>query len=314
MSENLQQNPGNSSVPPTGAHRATSKKTGPGCGLALVIMFVVYVIAFGVTGGFGLDGDDARFYGDESDQYSRSGYYFGQPIPRFSNEDSRRLAQALSDSEKRYGLCFGWKLTDGSEDADEDYDTETGTLRPSGPDPRSSYDRGSSRGPNTPAGTCSRWAEVQVTVAYTEEDSESWSGVDLDVVGSDNFESYDLPDSSDFAELGIDAETFIDRPVATTGHAALALPLLMTENGTLEPKPVSPGNSAGKPEQPLPPADGGMSGLSTWIWLGVLGAVTVLGLVLGFRGVARQKSAPSTPPGPPPGPPTQGPPPRQGPG
>lgn len=272
-----------------------------GCGLAIGIVFGLYVIVFGATDGFGLS-EDTQFHGDESERYSEYRTYTGQPIPRFSAEDSRKLAESLSDSEAHYGICFGWKLTDGSKDAGGRYDPDTGAE--AGFDPPASYDRGSSRGPDTPADTCPRWVEVRVTVAYTSESSERWSGVELDVAGSDDFEDHELPYSSEsFADLGIDAETFIDQPVAATGHAALALPLLMTEHGTLEPKPVQAGSEA--PRQPLPPADGGMSGLGTWIWLGLLGLGTVCTTVLGFRARARQKSVPSTPPGPP-GPPQPG--------
>ncbi|RCW40131.1 hypothetical protein DFQ14_11210 [Halopolyspora algeriensis] len=299
--------------------KTAQQKNGHGCGLAIGIMFVLYVIVFGATDGFGL-GSDTQFYGDESDRYSEYRTYTGQPIPRFSAADSRRLSQALSDSEERYGICFGWKLTDGSKDAAGSYDPDSGQEAES--DPPSSFDRGSSRGPTTPASTCPRWVEARVTVAYTSESSEDWSGVELEVAGSDNFESYELPfDNNSFADLGIDAETFIDQPVTTTGHAALALPLLMTENGTLDPKPVRASSDA--PPQPLPPASSGMRGLGTWLWLGFLGLLTVSATVLGFRARAHRKPVPTTPagpPGPPPGPPPgssppqgfpPGPPPRQ---
>lgn len=294
MSDNVRQASVRSSVQPSHGHRTGTGKSGPGCGLALVIMLVVYVIAFGVTGGFGLTSDDAEFYGDESDRYSEYGRYSGQPIPRFSAEDSRRLSQALSGAEERYGICFGWQLTDGGKDADPSY--SSGSARQSEPDPPSSFDRGSSRGPSTPADTCPRWVELQVTVAYTTGSSERWSGVDLEVVGSPDFESYELPyDNDDFAALGIDAETFIDQPVATTGHAALALPLLMTENGALEPKPVQA--TPGEPRQPLPPAGSGMSGSGTWVWASVLGLVAAAAALLGLR--ARRKSGAAAAPGPP---------------
>lgn len=276
-----------------------------GCAIAVVAVFVLFLIVYWVTDGF--DTDDAEFYSDESDRYSEYKTYLGSPIPRFTPQDAQSLSQSLARAEQRYDVCFGWRLTDGSMDAE----SSSSSSSVSDSDPRASYDQGSSRGPDVPAETCSRWVEVQVTVAYTSESSDDWSGVDLEIEASENFPRSKLPDDDRFAELGITAEQFIDAPVPTTGHAALALPLLLTQSGLLN-EPAPSGDSAdSKPAQPLPPAES--EGSMAWIWVGVLGALTAVAAVLGIVGLVRSRSNGSGPSGPPPGPP--GPPPNpSGPG
>lgn len=284
-----------------------------GCAVAVAIAFVFFVIVYWATDGFG--GDDAEFYSDETDRYSEYQTYLGNPIPRFTPNDSRSLSNALAESERRHGVCFGWKLTDGSEDAEQDYGADDSV---SDTDPASSFDQGSSRGPNVAAETCSRWVEVRVTVAYTSASSENWSGVELDVAASDDFANSKLPDLDEFAELGITAERIIDAPVQSTGHAALSLPLLLTQSGALN-EPAGGGNpQESKPAKPLPPAEG--EGSLAWFWIALLGVVTLVAAGLGIAGAVRRGSdgsGPSGPPGggqgppPPPGPPPQGP---QGPG
>ncbi len=285
MSDNVQRPPGGREP----VSRGASKRGG--CGAAIAIVFVLYLVVFWATGGLGLTGDDTDFYSDESDRYSENQVYLGNPIPRFTPQDARALSQALSEAEREYGVCFGWKLTDGGEDAEPYRESVTESAT----DPPASYDQGSSRGPDTPASTCPRWVEVQVTVAYTSESGESWSGVGLRVEGSQNFSSSDLPGEEDFAELGMTAEQFIDAPVQTTGHAALALPLLLVQNGALE-APASD-RAAGEPARPLPPAEGG--GTSAWVWFGILTALTLVAAGLGITGTARRRKSSEPPPGPP---------------
>ncbi|NYH78999.1 hypothetical protein FHR84_002333 [Actinopolyspora biskrensis] len=253
-------------------------------GFGVLAMIVVNVAT-------GLDSDDESplFWDDESSRYSRQDTYTGQPIPRFTPTDSEDLSQGLSEYEQQYGICFGWKLTDGSNDSER-----------STSDPESSYDRGSSRGPNTPADICDEWVELRVTVAYTSSVSDRWSGVGLDVAESPGL-SLTTPGTSDFAELGMDAETFIESPVDATGHAALSLPLLLAENNEDFETKQAESSEGTPPQQSLPPADGGAQGVGTWIWMGLLGLVTALAVGFGIRGVRRERAAQSgqNPPPPP---------------
>ncbi|SDQ95034.1 hypothetical protein [Actinopolyspora saharensis] len=242
-----------------------------------VLAFVVLNLAVGLDA----DDDSPTFWDDESSHYYRYENYNGLSIPRFSSTDSENLSQGLNEYEQQYGICFGWKLTDGTNDAED-----ASSDRPS------SYDQGSSRGPNTPADVCDRWVELRVIVAYTSSTSDDWSAVDLEVAKSPGL-SLITPSTSDFAELGIDAETFIESPVDTTGHAALSLPLLLAQNNAdfeIESAESSEGTA---PQQSLPPADNGPQGVGRWIWMSLLGLVTVVAVVLGIRGVRRERTAQS---------------------
>ncbi|WP_017972996.1 hypothetical protein [Actinopolyspora halophila] len=258
-----------------------------GCA-ALFGFGVLALVVVNVATGVDSDADSPTFWGDESSRYSHQDIYSGQPIPRFTATDSEDLSQGLSEYEQQYGICFGWKLTDGTNDSGR-----------STSDRESSYDRGSSRGPNTPVDVCDRWVELRVTVAYTSSISDDWSAVGLDVAESPDL-SLTTPGTSDFAELGMDAETFIASPVDATGHAALSLPLLLAEdNEDFEAKQAESSEGT-SPQQTLPPADGGAQGVGRWIWMSLLGVATAVAVVLGIRGVRRERAAQSGQDPPPP--------------
>ncbi|MDA3628541.1 hypothetical protein OU415_24120 [Saccharopolyspora sp. WRP15-2] len=254
------------------------------------------------------------FTSEDTEVYSSSGSYSGPPIARFSPADAEQLSKGLAEAEKLHGVCFGWKLVDGS--------TEQ-------------FDQGSSRGPNVPADSCPRWAEVQVVVALgsTEDDPDAAA---VEVVTSDDLRQ--APTTTEFVNMGVTADSLAEEPVSVTGQAALGLPLLLVESGALQAPQVPDEEPAGDASTaPLPPGDGSGSSVMVWVALGALGFVAVLGLVLGLIGRAKQKSTsdgtssgsgPSgppvspppvvqhvaAPPGPPPwpqqGPPQQGPPPQ----
>ncbi|GAB3552910.1 hypothetical protein J2S53_003642 [Actinopolyspora lacussalsi] len=312
----------------TGNSGTNDNKTGKTVGLLAFFGIAALVLTLIVLGTGGKGGSES-FYGEESDRYSRAQSYGGQSIPRFTDADSRQLSEELAEEERRYGVCFGWKLTDGSDDLEyselyesqpdrdigmpdeEDSEASQSDESNSPADPAHSYDQGSSRGPNTPASTCEEWVELRATVAYTSATSEQWSAVELEVA-QDSGSNMDLPYDSDFAELGITAERFIEAPVDTTGQAAIALPLLLTQEGSL-PARAAESRTETRAAEPLPSADTGIPGLWRWVWLVVLGIVTVLGIVLGTVGLVRQRGGDGGDgrDGPPSGPPEQGPPPGQ---
>ncbi|GAA0510904.1 hypothetical protein GCM10011581_00930 [Saccharopolyspora subtropica] len=252
--------------------------------ISAIVIGVVLLIGV-VSATIGGDSPQNTFTSENSTYYSDSQKYSGPPIQRFTAADARQLAQRLAEAEKAHGVCFGWKLVDGA---------------------TRQFDQGSSRGPGIPASTCPRWAEVQVFVAAAATDDDL-DAADLEVEASSEFTS--LPDTEEFVSLGVTADSLAEEPVTVTGQAALGLPLLLLESGALQapqaPAPV-PGNQA---VPPLPPGDGSGSSWVVWAWLGGLGAVVVIALVLGFVARAKQqKSAPDTPAGPPPAPQQPGPP------
>ncbi|MGJ7908200.1 hypothetical protein ACOQFL_17180 [Actinopolyspora sp. H202] len=278
-------------------------KTGKTLGL-LAFFGIAGLVLTLIVLGTGGNGGSESFHGDESSRYVRSQTYSGAPLSGFTETESRQLSEELAEEEQRYGICFGWKLIDGS----DGYLSSSSDSSPYEELSESDYDQGSSRGPNTPASTCEKWVEVRATVAYTSTTSEQWSAVDLEVAQAPDSDM-DLPYDSDFAELGITAERFIDAPVDTTGQAAIALPLLLTQEGSLPARPAE-SRTETRAAEPLPSADTGVPGLWRWVWLVMLGIVTVLGIVLGTVGVVRQRGGNGSD-GPPSGPPGQGPPPGQ---
>ncbi|MGP4019482.1 hypothetical protein [Saccharopolyspora sp. 5N708] len=243
--------------------------------VAIVVGFFLVVGAVSISGLFGSSAQ-GTFTSDDTTYYSETQTYSGPPIQRFTPADAQQLAQGLAEAEKLHGVCFGWKLVDGSS---------------------KQFDQGSSRGPNVPANTCPRWAETQVFVAAASSDDDQ-AAAEIKVEASDGFSS--APNNTDFVSLGVTADTLAADPVTVTGQAALGLPLLMVEGGALNAPRVpdtAPGNAS---VSPLPPSDGSGSNWVTWAWLAGLGVVVLLGLLLGFRARAKQKSTSDTPVGPPP--------------
>ncbi|KAA5829543.1 hypothetical protein F1721_24815 [Saccharopolyspora hirsuta] len=243
--------------------------------VAVVVLFFAAVgIISTIVGAFN-GGAQTEFTSSDTVVYSDSDVYTGTSVQRFTAADAQQLAQGLAEAEKLHGVCFGWKLTDGS--------TEES-------------DRGSSRGATVPADTCPRWAEVEVFVAAGSTDDDP-DAADVRVAGSPDLRP--LPVRADFVKLGVTADSLVEEPVTVTGQAALALPLLLVESGALD-APRIPDQEPGSATTPLPPGDGSGSSWVTWAWLGGLGFVVVVALVLGFVARAKQKS---TSDGPVPGPP-----------
>ncbi|WP_190819155.1 hypothetical protein [Saccharopolyspora pogona] len=241
----------------------------------LVLAVVGFFVAVGVVGSLigVLGGDPAQttFTSEESTHYSEGQRYSGPPIQRFTPAEAQQLAQGLAAAEAAHGVCFGWKLVDAS---------------------TKQFDQGSSRGPNIPAETCPRWAEVRVFVAAgsTEDDPDA---ADVKVAASDDLAS--LPGVDDFVNLGVTADSLGEEPVTVAGQAALGLPLLLVETGALKAPPVADDASGNASAPPLPRGDGSGSNWLAWAWLGGLGVVVVLALLLGFRARAKQKSTSDTP-------------------
>jgi hypothetical protein len=249
--------------------------------LAVLVLVLVPLSLVGDSGSTGFITEDTTYYRE-------SGTYVGSPIPGFTSAEAQQLSDRLAEAERRNGgVCFGWKLTDGGD----------GDVQ-----------RGSSRGPNTPADTCARWVETQAFVAYDVD----FDAADIEVEVSPDFaaSASQLPSTGDYADLGINADALVADPATATGQAAMATPLLLVETGVLPAPPAQSGEPAARPSQPLPSGDGSGSSVAVWIWLFLLGIVAVLAAVLGFRSIAKHKRNGPPPPGLPPQNPPQGPPPQ----
>lgn len=212
-----------------------------------------------------------------ADPYSPGTYYDGAPIPQFTSMDAENLAGDLAEAEERHGMCFGWSLQDGA----------TGDVQ-----------YGSSRGPGIGANTCDSYASVELTVAYTSESSESYDGAAIDVVGSPDISGVYELSQSDFDRLGITREVMVDDPVAATGHAALALPLLLIETGDLDPvSDAAPGVDESATTDPMPAATSSDLSVTRVLpivlfGLGAIGAVAA-GVVVSRRQRAQRDDSPN---------------------
>ncbi|MHA6802108.1 hypothetical protein [Salinifilum ghardaiensis] len=221
-----------------------------------------------ITSGMLPSSDQDTFTSDDTERYNDSDLYTGASIPGFTQQDAEELSRALDEAARPHGdLCLGWRLLDG-----------TGTPDP---EPRGV---GSSEGPNVPADRCSRWAEVVVTVAYG--DNNDWDAAEIAVNTSPDLHA--LITEDDFVSSGITADALVAEPVGATGQAALLLPLLLTEQGELEP--ASPADSAAEPpDEAAPPTGGGNGAWMVVAWLGVLVLITIGALLGGFLTRARMK-------------------------
>ena len=208
-------------------------------------------------------GESVSFTDEDSDLYSAQNTYSGVPVPDFTSSDEQQLSRALSDLEQTHDMCFGWVLRDGV----------TGEVQ-----------SGSSRGPDVKATSCSRWAEVRVAVGYTSASSPNYDAATISVAASEDFPQASAITRQAFAELGIDADALIADPISATGHAALALPLLLIQEGALQP-PDEPQGKVGPSNPPtsLPAADGLDFPVGTVVLLALLGLGGVTAVVLGVR-------------------------------
>ncbi|MCE7004802.1 hypothetical protein LWC34_18515 [Kibdelosporangium philippinense] len=203
--------------------------------------------------------------GENFGYYNSSTVYDGEIVPQFTTEAALELTAGLAEMEKAHGICFGWSLTDGKTKKTQ---------------------AGSSKGRDVPAKQCQRWLETVVTVGYTSDNSTSPDGASVYVQGSSEFRS--LPVADDFARLGVNIPALVEDPIAGTGHAALGLPLLMIEAGTL---PMVEQTNRQVTPKPLDVVSGSDISGSTWFALYGIGGAAVLCVVLGFWLRSRAKKA-----------------------
>lgn len=218
MSENF-------GIPPAGEQQEKSSLNWKAALFTLVGIGVVALIFFMETGS------------GSAQRLDPSTLYDGEPIPTLTQPDRENLQGNLAKLEQQYGgVCFGWQLIDAS----------SGNTQ-----------EGSSKGADIPASNCPRWARAVVKVGYTSESSEAQDGADVYVEASPDLKSASLIGGSEFDRLGIDPGAMVDDPVATTGHAALAVPLLLVEAGDLPAIEAAPAGTT--PQLANLPSDSGDS-------------------------------------------------------
>ncbi|MER7888952.1 hypothetical protein ABTX15_03915 [Micromonospora sp. NPDC094482] len=133
------------------------------------------------------------------------------------------------------GICYGWRLTDGS--AVVNVGSSLGDGVPAEGDPR-----------------CPRWVQVAAEITYTAESSESEDSALVDVEGSADLDRSDLSTvRTGLARFGLTEDAFLDDPGWAVTRAAVSLPLLVAEVGAASPAPAAAATPASTPT-PLPDA------------------------------------------------------------
>lgn len=228
-------------------------KKGGGCAWLIVVL----MIGFGVLAA-----------GVETDWFSSSDSDTTITAP--TRQDSVDLAARLAEAEKAHGICYGWKLTD------HDY----GRV----------LSEGSSRGADVTASTCDRWVSLEVAIDYACGSCESEDTARFTVRSSADLAG-NVPRTSDLERMGVTKEAAVDEPAATAGMGALALPLLMVEEGVAEPLPLP--EPAGEPAVAIshPGSDFIGNNTGALVALGVIGGIAVLCLTVGLIVRKRGKEA-----------------------
>ncbi|MGW5050472.1 hypothetical protein [Actinokineospora sp. NPDC004072] len=179
-----------------------------------------------------------------------------------TGQETADLVQKLAEAEEAHGICYGWVLTDADKPSDEEV-----------------VSSGSSRGAGTSAEECQRYVWVDARVDYESESSSFEDSASIIVHASPGLPE---PSAVDLERLGVTQEALLAEPAAAVGYGALALPLLMAEDGVVEPLPTTP--AAAAPATPIgrPGSDFVGNHTGGLIALGVVGGLALLCLIVGL--------------------------------
>lgn len=137
------------------------------------------------------------------------------PDARMSAETVAQLARASTVQ----GVCYGWQLTDGGSTVSEGSNLGPGTAVDSDP------------------ARCPRWVKVHASVWYTSASSEASDSASAGISAA----GVTAPLETQLNRFGLGTGAFIDEPGWAICQAALMLPLLMAESGTVPPVPGTVG-------------------------------------------------------------------------
>lgn len=139
-------------------------------------------------------------------------------VPAPDAQMRAQTAASLARAGEAQGVCYGWHLI-----------SEGRTVS-----------RGSNLGPDTAVDSdfdrCPRWIQVEATVWYTAASSEASDGAYSRITSS----GVAAPPVSRLDRFGLTADAFIDEPDRAVCQAALVLPLLAAESGSVPPAPTTP--------------------------------------------------------------------------
>ncbi len=243
-----------------GQKAAAPQKKGGAAGCAIVVVILLLTIGLPVF----FAGLDEGWFSSSDDT--------DVTVVAPTRQEADDLAAQLAAAEKAHGICYGWTLEDS--DAGTDVPLSQGSSRGAGTDPR----------------TCDRWVALEVDIDYSAPSSDFEDSAYLRVTTSDDLDA-DAPSTTDLDRMGVNEAAAINDPAATVGMGALALPLLMVEQGAADALP--PAEAASPPATAIsrPGSDFVGNNSGTLVALGIFGGIAVLCLIIGFVVRARAGKA-----------------------
>lgn len=187
--------------------------------------------------------------------FGSSGYAI-EPVPGPDKTEADDTVTILRRAAEAQDVCYGWRLQDRA--GVVSVGSNLGDGMAVDEDPLS----------------CPRWVEVVAKVIYTPESSEALDTATVWVESSPNLP---VPDVVEFDRFGLDSQAFIDEPGWSITRAAVILPLLLVEAGTVPAVPVP--TDAAEAAPPALPAGGSDFLRDRW---GYLLAAVLLLLVTGL--------------------------------
>lgn len=153
-------------------------------------------------------------------------------VPAPNAQMRAETAAILARASAAQDVCYGWHLLSSG----------------------STVSRGSSLGPDTAVDSdfdrCPSWIEVEATVRYTPASSEAPDTAYSRITAS----GVAVPPVSHLDRFGLTTDAFIDEPDWAICQAALVLPLLAAESGSVPPAPTSPPTTGSGTPAPATPA------------------------------------------------------------
>ncbi len=178
-------------------------------------------------------------------------------VPAPDAEMAGATSDQLAKAAAAQGVCYGWRLESYSSDTSVGSNLGNGVAVDSDPT------------------RCAKWVEVRADVMWTSSSSEAPDSATVTIAAS----GVPAPPASRLDRFGLTNSAFIDEPAWAVCQAALALPLLLAEDGSVPPAPaVTAGAAAG------PPPD---AGSDFWRdrWQYVSGAAVLLALATLIIGI-----------------------------
>lgn len=157
----------------------------------------------------------------------------GTAVPGPDATEVADTVAVLSAAAEAQGICYGWRLQDGTNvvsvgsNLGDQVEVDSDPVR------------------------CPRWMEVVADVIYTPETSEAYDSASVWVDSSEDIDERAFTD--EFDGLGLGESDFIDEPGWAITRAAVTLPLLAAEAGLAPAAPVAAAEPTVAPS-PLPDA------------------------------------------------------------